>query len=477
MTETQLLELIQKVLTEKKEAQTLELKTAAGGCPVKLFDSISAFANQDDGGIFLFGIDEDAGWKICGVYDAQDLQKKINEQCKQMLPVIRPVFSSVLIEGKTVVSAEIPAVDVSERPCYYGGKGKSRGSFVRVGDSDEPMTDYEIYSYEAFRKKYEDELRVNEKASLETIDLKKMNEYLALVKENTPNLAKLSEKTVQELTGLVKNKRPTLLCTLLFSFFPQFFYPQYTINATVIPGTKRGDATAEGIRFLDNQRIEGTLIEMLEKALKFALRNMKNRTIIDPQTGKRKDRLEYPLTAVREAILNALIHRDYSLHTEVMPIEMTFFQDRLEIRNPGGLYGRLTLSRLGKVQPDTRNPTLARALETFRITENRYSGIPTIQREMREAGLKEAVFEDSRNEFCVTFFNSETSAKPRLDMKFEKELLKFCQTPRTRQEIAEFLGIQTIAYLTKILQPLLAKGVLKMTLPETPRSKNQQFFS
>lgn len=477
MTETQLIELVRKVLTEKTESQTLELKAAASGCPTKLYDSISAFANQDDGGILLFGIDEDSDWKICGVYDAQDLQKKVNEQCKQMFPVVRPVFCSALVDGKTVVSAEIPAVDLSERPCYYSGKGKIKGSFVRVGDSDEPMTDYEIYSYEAFRKKYEDDVRENEKATLEAIDLKKMNEYLGLVKENTPNLAKLPEETVLKLTGLVKNDHPTLLCTLLFSFFPQLFYPQYTINATVIPGTQRGDATKEGLRFLDNQRIEGTLVEMLEKALKFAVRNMKNRTIIDPQTGKRVDRLEYPLTAVREAILNALIHRDYSVHTEAMPIEMTFFQDRMEIRNPGGLYGRLTLSRLGEVQPDTRNPKLARALETLKITENRYSGIPTIQREMREAGLDEATFEDSRNEFCVTFFNSETSAQSRAETSPEKELLKFCQTPRSRQEIADFLGIQTISYVKKILEPLLTKGALKMTLPEKPKSKNQRFYS
>ena len=112
MTETQLLELVRKILTEKTESQTLELKAAASGCPTKLYDSISAFANQDDGGILLFGIDEDSDWKICGVYDPQDLQKKVNEQCKQMFPVVRPVFCSALVDGKTVVSAEITAVDL-----------------------------------------------------------------------------------------------------------------------------------------------------------------------------------------------------------------------------------------------------------------------------------------------------------------------------------------------------------------------------
>lgn len=64
----------------------------------------------------------------------------------------------------------------------------------------------------------------------------------------------------------------------------------------------------------------------------------------------------YPPVAIRELVLNALIHRDYSFHTETSPILLRLFSDRLEIENPGGLYGRMTLDLLGRMSADTRNP-------------------------------------------------------------------------------------------------------------------------
>lgn len=80
------------------------------------------------------------------------MQKKINEQCLQMEPAVRPPLTVVEKDGKNFVATEIPGMDISERPCYYKGQGRVRGSYVRVGDSNEPMTEYEVYSYEAFRK-------------------------------------------------------------------------------------------------------------------------------------------------------------------------------------------------------------------------------------------------------------------------------------------------------------------------------------
>jgi ATP-dependent DNA helicase RecG len=86
-----------------------------------------------DDGILIFGMHETEDFGIVGVYDAQDLQKKVNEQCKQMVPIIRPVLTVTMFEDKSIVSAEIPSIDISERPCYYGGIGRIKGSFIRVG--------------------------------------------------------------------------------------------------------------------------------------------------------------------------------------------------------------------------------------------------------------------------------------------------------------------------------------------------------
>jgi len=79
-----------------------------------------------------FGINEKSDYEIVGVYDAQDLQQRVAEQCKQMQPVVRQLFTVTSIKGKTIVSAEIPGVDTSERPVYYKGVGRVKGLPIRT---------------------------------------------------------------------------------------------------------------------------------------------------------------------------------------------------------------------------------------------------------------------------------------------------------------------------------------------------------
>ena len=143
----ELVELDQHVCRHKSEGQTIEIKAAHVDCPKRLYDTLSSFSNQDMGGIILFGIDETADYQVVGVYDAQDLQKKVTSQCMQMEPPVRAVFTLAEMEGKLICSAEIPSIDISERPCYYQGAGRMKGAYIRVGDSDQTMTDYELYSY------------------------------------------------------------------------------------------------------------------------------------------------------------------------------------------------------------------------------------------------------------------------------------------------------------------------------------------
>ena len=124
----ELLELANTVCKQKAESQTIECKAAHVDCPKRLYDTLSSFSNQDSGGVLLFGIDETAGFQVVGVYDAQDLQKKVTEQCNQMEPPVRAVFTLAETDGKWICAAEIPAVDLAERPCYYRGAGRIKGS-------------------------------------------------------------------------------------------------------------------------------------------------------------------------------------------------------------------------------------------------------------------------------------------------------------------------------------------------------------
>ena len=484
MTSDELLELAKRVCKQKAETQTIEVKTAYSGCPKRLYDTLSSFSNQDSGGVILFGIEEESGFTPVGIYDAQDLQKQVTEQCNQMEPPVRAVFTLAELEGVTICSAEIPSVDLSERPCFYKGAGRVKGAYIRVGDADLPMTDYEIYSYEAFRRHLYDDERAVPRASLRLLDEPSLEGYVQERQRERPGFAKLSPEQTYEMLNITRDGIPTLAAVMNFGLYPQGFFPQLGITAVVVPGTQIGDQSSDTARFLDNKRIEGTISVMVAEAMQFCKRNMKVRTIINPETGMRQDRTEYPMEAIREAILNALIHRDYSIHTEGTPVQIDFFVDRLEIHSPGCLYGRMTVEQLGHARPDLRNPALAIMAEALIGAENRYSGIPTMRRELAAYGLPEPVFENRRNEFVVTFYNGTTVALPVPASASEeqgdevKNLLDFCKTPRTRQEIAEFLGIKTAFYaMQRFVQPLLAEKKLAMTMPDKPRSRNQKFYT
>ncbi len=479
MTTEELIEKLALIQKLKCETPTLEIKSAEQGCPKHLYDTLSSFSNQDDGGIIIFGVDEKQNYKEVGVYDPQDIQKKINEQCLQMEPVVRPLLTVLEKDGKSFVSAEIPGADVADRPVFYQGKGRVKGSFIRVGDSDEPMTEYEIYSYEAYRKKYQDDVRVIERATFESLNQVLLAKYIELLKIGKPRLAAIPDNEIYELMSIKRAGEITLSAVMNFSPYPQAYFPQLCIIATVVPGTEMGAQGDQGERFLDNQRIEGNIPEMLEGAIQFVSRNMRTKTIIDPHTGKREDRTDYPITAIREAILNALVHRDYSIHTEGMPIQLIMYENRMEIRNPGGIYGRIKIDQLGKVQPDTRNPVIASELEVLKVTENRYSGIPTIRRTMQEYNLPQPEFLDERGSFIVKLYKyGESVATIEAEEKEDKELVLFCRIPRTRKEICEYLGLNSITYAIQThVMPLVEKGIIKMSIPDKPKSPKQLFYS
>ena len=475
----ELLELVARTTRQKCESRVLEVKAAHVDCPKRLYDTLSSFSNQDSGGVLLFGLDETQDFKIVGVYDLQSLQKKVTEQCKQMEPPVRAVFTIAEIEGLAVCAAEIPAIDLSERPCYYKGAGRVKGSYVRVGDADLPMTDYELYSYEAFRKHLHDDERPIERAALDTLHQDAIQRYVLDRRLERPGFGRLSEEQQLEMLNITRGGVPTLAAVLNFGLYPQGYLPQLFISAVVVPGTEIGDvAEDDAARFLDNKRIEGTIAEMTEEALAFCKRNMKTRTVVDPFTGRRTDRTEYPIHALREAILNALIHRDYSPYTEGTSVQLAFFADRLEVHSPGSLYGRTTVEQLGHARPDLRNPALAVMAEILTDAENRYSGIPTIRREMAAYGLPEPVFENRRSEFVVILYNGSTAEQPAAKEPEEAaDLLEFCSTPRSRGEIAAFLGVKTISYaISRYVNPLLKAGTLKMTLPDRPGSPRQKYY-
>ena len=477
MREEELTALVRKVQKRQTEFQTIELKAAAVDFPKRIYDTLSSFSNQETGGVILFGVSEEAAYQVVGVYNVQDAQKKAMEACEQMEPKVRAVFSSAEIDGRFVLAAEIPAVEYWSRPVFYKGAGRLKGSYVRVGDGDQPMSEYEVYSYEAFRRKTRDELRTVPECHMGLLDQERLAYYFKAAKQERPKLAALTDNEIMELMGITKNSQFTLAGILTFAIYPQTWFPQLSITAVSLPGTRMGETGHDGPRFLDNKRITGAIPDMIDEAMDFIRKNMRTKTIID-KDGRRADREEYPLLAVREAVLNALIHRDYSMLTENTPISIEMYRDRMEIISKGGLYGGGSVTQLGKSRPETRNAALANMLELLKITENRYSGIPTILNEMKKADLPQPVFEDSRGIFRVVFQNGTEPGADEIDKSdIRRALVQFCKTPRSREEITAFTGKSRYYTMSAIVQPLVERGKLKLTLPEKPKSSKQRYVS
>lgn len=230
---------------------------------------------------------------------------------------------------------------------------------------------------------------------------------------------------------------------------------------------------------------------------------MKKSVIINSD-GQRHDRYEYPLDALREAVTNALIHRDYSTQTENSYISVTVYTDRIEIINPGNLYGTNRIDKLGtSTSMDVRNPNIIKILEEkSRVVENRHSGIPTMIREMKKHGLKMPEFYEERDSFKVIFRNSSDPQNEISDPQFEisepqimesdtqfeisnpqindinSKILLYCNEPRSAQEIREYIGIKSKRYVAiNYIKPLIEKGLLEYTNKNNINVRNQKYVT
>ena len=479
-------QLVRSTVKNRCETQTLEVKAAAQDAP-KVYDSLSSFSNQNEGGIIVFGIDEQAGFSVCGVYNAQDLQKKIHGQCEGMTPQVRPVFDTATIDGKTVVAAYINGRPMSERPVYRTTRGITEGTYTRIGDADIRMTATELYEIESFKEGRRDDTSTTPAADFSMLDDKKVTQFIINAAKERPLLSRRSDDEILSLTGATQGDKPTLAGMMTLGDYPQRVYPNLCITAIAVNGTAL-QPDNDGERFIDNKRYEGTIEEMLEGALGFVARNGKTKVTI--RGRKRIDTPEYPETAVREIITNALMHRDYGPYCNGTPIRLVMFSDRLECWNPGGVYGGQSINDLGYANMPTRNPTLVSILEIEKIAENRHSGIPVIRDEARTHGVRQPEFVDQKGSFLVQFFNgsAETNtgaheATPRQDknglrpVNVENNILAYCSEPRSAQEIANHVGRSLQYTRREYIRPMVEAGRLSLTLPDKPKSKYQRYQS
>jgi ATP-dependent DNA helicase RecG len=247
------------------------------------------------------------------------------------------------------------------------------------------------------------DLRPCRGASLEDLDPAQIDAYLGLLAQRRPGSSLLRQPLPELLasTGaavMVRGRpHPTLTGILFFGHEPQRFYPSFTITFLQFAGTTTTRADPGEPLYLDNREFRGTLPVMIDAARATVFEKLSKRALLDGFV--RHDVPEYPESAYREAIVNALGHRDYG--QEGSFVQVRLFADRLEVQSPGGLGGHLTVDNMVYEQ-FTRNPHIMRLLEVHGYVERRGLGVDQMLRAMADAGLAAPVFQDRGTSFWVT---------------------------------------------------------------------------
>lgn len=392
----------------------VEAKAAASGLPKSVRETVSAFCN-DQGGLLLLGLDEEAGFTVPSSFDAAKIRDDLASLLSDAFePPVRADVEIHDFEGGQLVLGFVPELDPARKPCYIKAKGMTGGSYTRGGDGDRLLTSYEIYLLHANRGQPRDDHEIVTEATLNDLDRDAVDRLLRRVRQREPAaFAAVDDETALIRLGVLRREQDQLGVTLggliTLGQWPQQFLPQLCVTFIAVPAASK-DAIPDGApRFTDNATLRGPLPQMIEDTVRVILRN--TRVAGHVRGLGREDVGEYPVEALREAVTNALAHRDYSSHARGTQVQVELYVDRLVIRNPGGLFGTVTPDDLGQEGvSSSRNGYLIQLLADVYlpgtdqvVADNRGSGIPDMLARLRRANMTLPSFDDRLSRFTVTF--------------------------------------------------------------------------
>ena len=375
MNQDELMELIRA-----GESETTEFK--------KNFDrgtieTAGAFSNTK-GGVILIGVSNKD--KVVGVQIGKETLKNWANQISQSTePRVIPEIEHSEIKGKGVVIVRIKEFPI--KPVSVRGR-----CFRRVGNSNRimPMQEIAQMHFHSTGMCW-DKLPARD-AMIEDVDIEKVKRYIKKANETGRRKIEDDEKSLQvlEKLELIKEGQPTWAAILLFRKDIKRFLSQAAIHC--------GRFKEETI-IIDDRMIEGTIIEQVDEAMDFIRKNINVRFVM---TGKpaREQIWDYPLEALREAVINAVCHRDYTIPSNT---EVRIYDDKLIVWSPGGLPFGITIEDLYKPHSSVlRNKGLGEIFYDIGWIEQWGSGIDKMRRTCTEAGLPEPQFEEYQG-FRVIF--------------------------------------------------------------------------
>lgn len=491
--------LVAELRSVRADTHSVEVKSAVGKLPKSLTETLSAFSNSA-GGTVILGVDEGAGFRPAPGFEALRTREALALACADDIhPPVRSVIEIIPFEGAQVVVTEVPEIGPLSKPAYVRGRGEYQGSFIRGGDGDRKLSDYEVALLHANRGQPRDDRKPVAGASLGDLDDDAVSALLQRMRRRQPRGFRpvADQVALRRLGVLVPSEPeseklvPSLAGLLTLGAYPQQFFPQLNVTFVVFPSDQAGVVPEGGPRFIDNRSLNGAIPWVVSDAVDAITRNMRLAGTV--RGVGRQDVYEYPVEALREAIVNAIMHRDYSPPSRGAQVQVEMYPSRLVVRNPGGLFGPVAEGELGTEGiTSSRNPVLSALLQEVQlpdsdrvICENRGTGIPTMLEQLRRSGTASVKFSNAISRFTVTFTRDAPSsdefgvgrgisrAGGDLAGRPAEILALFTgQQDLTASDIAQATGLSK-AMTNRHLARLVTDGQLIATAP--PSSRNRAY--
>ncbi len=371
-----------QTLIQAGENQAVEFKAEVSP---EIGKSICAFANTNAGTIMV-GISDDGRFKDLAK-DADERVAQIAHGCK---PSVYPRIEKINCEGKSVLVVEVP----HSKGVLHSYKSIA---YRRVGTTDMPLSPEEVIAF----AQHAGLIRFDNKicsAQLEDMDEAALGKFLrrALAERRLEIDPSLPGAELLDKLDLRQEGRLTHAAALLFAKEPQRFALQAEVRCARFKGT-------ESQVFIDMKVLRGNVVDLIDNAEKFVMNHI--RLAAEVVDFLREEKWEYPLEALREAITNAICHRDYFSTANV---HVSIYDDRLEIWNPGALPPELTIAALKRPHNSIpRNPLIARALFLIKYIEHWGTGTERIIKETLAHGLPEPEFSLRDGGVLVVFKKAE----------------------------------------------------------------------
>ena len=383
------------------ESQNIEFKRELPEKSEKYIKTLAAFANSS-GGRLIVGVD-DKTREITGV--ASEKQAKIidaitNALSDTVTPQIIPSITSAELGGKTIIIAEV--FPGAARPYYITSMGMEAGTYVRVNATTRHADEVMLKELQLQgRKQSYDETVIPGKE----LNQKAVQHLCKIIKTYRDDAAKArgervsrKEITVTNLENwqIVKREGNTLLPTIAFDLLTENTQRFAKIQCGLFKGNDR-------VVFIDKREFDGPIYEQIEEAYQFVLKHINLGATISGLY--RQESYELPPEAIREAIANAVTHRNYMDNS---CIQVCVYDNRVEITSPGMLYGGLTIEMIKNGRSHIRNAAIAEAFSRMYVIEGWGTGVRRMIEACRDYGVPEPVFTEIGSDFRVEFFRNGT---------------------------------------------------------------------